>query len=265
MRYCKGSFVISFDHDVPLLVHVRNCKFVSHQQLFEFLQRDGVASTRGTYNWRVHRLLKRGYLQIANSVSWRGCPVYSIGRDGLIELETQGQCAMAFNSAVGQKRHPAEVLHALELNAIRLALVDKGLVINWKTEMEVCSYNMVAEDPYQKDYDAIVKIFVCDHVHEFALEYERTLKSVRRYEAILEALEAEYQVDCILYLTADPVLLRTLVPRLMPIAKRIAFTTARAVREQALAAPVLAYPGQSNNMSLEQFLLFGDHKGLHAP
>lgn len=96
------------------------------------------------------------------------------------------------------------------------------------------------------------------------MEYERTLKSVKRYERILAELEAEYQVDCILYLTADAVLLNTLVPRLIPIRKTIAFTTARAVREQSLAAPVLVYPGDVNNMTLEQFLMLGTYKGQHA-
>lgn len=256
MRYCKGSFVISLERDVPLLIHARNCKFVSHQQLFEFLQRDGVASSRGAYNWRVQRLLKRRYIETVNSVCWQGCPVYSIARDGLMELETQGQCAMAFNSATRRKRDQAEVLHALELNAIRLALLGTGLVINWKTEMEVCSHNMVAEEPYQKDYDAIVKIWVRDHAHEFALEYERTLKSAKRYEKIMEELETEYQIDCILYLVADPVLLRTLIPKLTPTSKRVGFTTARALRELSLAARLVGCP-QGSVMTLEQFFESG--------
>lgn len=251
MRYCKGSFVISLDRDVPLLVHVRNCKFVSHQQLFELLRQDGVGSTRGAYNWRVQRLLKRRYLEKVNSVCWQGCPVYSIARDGLLELETQGQCAMAFNSNTRRKRDQAEVLHALELNAIRLALWDTGLLIDWQTEMEVCSHNMLAEEPYQKDYDAIVKIWVHDHGHEFALEYERTLKSAKRYEKIMEELETEYQIDRILYLTADPVLLSTLIPKLTPTSARVGFTTARALREQSLAAQIVGPDGSV--MTLEQF------------
>jgi hypothetical protein len=126
--------------------------------------------------------------------------------------------------------------------------------------MQIGSYNMVAEEPYQKDYDAIVTMLGSNQLHEFALEYERTLKSVKRYERFLEELEAEYRVDCILYLTADPVLLNSLVPRLIPIRKTIAFTTARAVREQSLAAPVFAYPGETNHMTLEQFLMLGTYR-----
>ena len=134
MRYGKGSFVISPSRDIPLLVYVRNCKFISHQQLFEFLQRDRLEESRGSYNWRVQRLLKRRYLESVTSIRWQGCPVYSITRDGLLELETVGQCAMAFNSATRRRRDQASVFHALELNAIRLALLAKALLVDWKTE-----------------------------------------------------------------------------------------------------------------------------------
>lgn len=182
----------------------------------------------------------------------------------LTELEGFGQCAVAFNSATRRRRDQATVYHALELNAIRLAFGAKGLLSDWKTEMQVGSFNMVAENPYQKDYDALVMLQIDDQLYDFALEYERTLKSLKRYEKILEALENEYQVDCILYLTADPVLLRTLVPRMRPVTKSIAFTTARAVREQSLSAPLLAYPGPDNHITLEQFLRLGAYKGPHA-
>jgi hypothetical protein len=257
MRYRKGSIGISLARDIPLLLYARNCKAISHQQLFEFLQQDGVETSRNAYDWRVRRLLKRHYLELVTSTRWRGFSVYSITRDALLELESVGQYAVAFNSATPRGRRKASVYHALELNAIRLALRKQGLLADWKTEMQVVSFNMVAEHPYQKNYDAIVTLAVGDQLHEFALEYERTLKSVRRYEKILEALEDEHQVGCILYLTADPVLLQALIPRLIPINKSIAFTTATAVRERALAAPVLAYPGKRNNITLEQFLRSG--------
>ncbi len=56
--------------------------------------------------------------------------------------------------------------------------------------------------PNNKDYDSLVTLLINDQSYDFALEYERTLKSVKRYEKILEELENEYQVDCILYLSA---------------------------------------------------------------
>jgi hypothetical protein len=264
MRYCKGAFVISPERDIPLLLYVRNSNFISHDQLFEFVHQDCVEWSRSAYNWRVQRLLRRHYLEPVTTMRWQGCAVYTVTRDALTELESFGHCAVAFNSATRRRRDQATVYHALELNAIRLAFGAKGVLHEWKTEMQVGSFNMVAKNPYQKDYDALVTLLVGDQWYDFALEYERTLKSVKRYEKILEALENEYQVDCILYLTADPVLLRTLVPRMRPVTKSIAFTTARAVREQSLAAPLLAYPGPDYHITLEQFLRLGAYKGPHA-
>ena len=48
MRYAKGSFVITAERDIPLLRQVRNSRFIGHQQLFELLQYDAVASCRST-------------------------------------------------------------------------------------------------------------------------------------------------------------------------------------------------------------------------
>ena len=38
MRYAKNSLVINPERDIPLLLQVRNSRFISHQQLFEFMQ-----------------------------------------------------------------------------------------------------------------------------------------------------------------------------------------------------------------------------------
>ena len=38
MRYAKGGLVINAERDIPLLRQVRNSRFVSHAQLFEFMK-----------------------------------------------------------------------------------------------------------------------------------------------------------------------------------------------------------------------------------
>jgi len=38
MRYAKNSLVVSPERDIPLLHQVRNSRFVSHNQLFQFMQ-----------------------------------------------------------------------------------------------------------------------------------------------------------------------------------------------------------------------------------
>ena len=38
MRYAKGTHSISASRDIPLLMQVRNSKFITHQQLFSFMR-----------------------------------------------------------------------------------------------------------------------------------------------------------------------------------------------------------------------------------
>jgi hypothetical protein len=257
MRYPKGTFVITPERDIPLLRQVRNSRFVGHQQLFELLHCEAVASCRSTFNWRVQRLLKTQHIERVESVSWQGSPVYSITQNGLVELESQGEFAIALHSRTRRMPDRVQVFHALELNAIRLALARNGLLVSWQSEVEISSTNMVSGTPYQKDYDAIVKLWVDDEPREFALEYERCLKSAKQYEAIRAALEAERQIGCVLYLTADPALMLALVHQLTPASKHLGFATARSFREQLLATSITTEANRAM-ITLEEFLQFAN-------
>ena len=80
------------------------------------------------------------------------------------------------------------------MNQIRLALAHQNVLANWQSEIEVASFNTISCSPYQKDYDAIVDVWIGDQKRRFALEYERTLKSYRHYARIRVALVAECQL-----------------------------------------------------------------------
>ena len=255
MRYAKGSSVISAERDIPLLRHVRNCRFVGHCQLFELLQYDAVASSRTTFNWRVHRLLKARYISRLESVCWQGSPIYSVTQNGLLELESQGDFAIILNSRTRHMPHRSQVFHALELNAIRLALARNLLLVSWQSDVEIGSLNVVSTSPFQKDYDAIVKIWLGQEVREFALEYERSLKSSKQYAHIRAALEAEHRVPSILYVTVDPDLMLALLYQLLPASKPIGFLTARCFKQELLAAMVRT-DACGSCVSLERFLEF---------
>jgi hypothetical protein len=254
MRYAKGTFVITGDGDIPLLRHVRNCRFVGHQQLFELLQYDALAACRRTFNWRVHRLLTAGHIERLQTVSWRGSPVYSVSQNGLLELESQGEFAIALHSRTRQMPDPAQVFHALELNAIRLALTRDALLASWQSEVEISSGNMVL-GRYQKDYDAIVKVWVGTEIREFALEYERSLKSAKQYEKVRAAIEAERHVGSVLYLTVDVGLMLAILFQLTPISKPLAFATARSFTEHLLETSV-ALDTNRAMVTLEKFLQY---------
>jgi hypothetical protein len=255
MRYPKGSVVVTGAGDIPLLRMVRNCRFVSHQQLFELLQHDAVESSRGSFNWRIRRLLKAGRVDVVKDVFWEESAVYTVNQNGLVELESHGEFAVALHSGTHQMPDRAQVFHALELNAIRLSLVRSALLVSWQSEVEVTSANMVSTAPYQKDYDAIVKIWLGNEVREFALEYEHSLKNAKQYEKIRAALESERRVGCVLYLTVDPNLLMVIMCQLTPVSSRLGFLTSRSFREQLLEASVTT----DNNravVTLEEFLRY---------
>lgn len=228
--------MISEQGDVPLLREVRNSKFVSHRQLFTLL--DSAASLcRRTFTSRLKRLLDREYLRALPGFFWRGSEVYSIAPGGLMELESQGEFAVALNSATRHMPHPLQVYHALELNEIRLATVRSSLLVDWESELEIASRNLVSER-FQKDYDALVRLWSGEQIREFALEYERSLKTARRYMRIREALENERAVGAILYLTAGADLMFALLCHLAPTSKPLAFATARHFHQHLLATPV---------------------------
>jgi len=253
MRYVKGSLVITPGGDIPLLRQVRNMRFVGHRQLYELLESEAFVTCRTTFNWRVRRLLATGYISRIEGVAWRGSPVYSITPDGLIELESHGDFAIALHSRSRHMPHRMQVFHALELNAIRLALARNRLLAGWLSEIEIASSNMVSVAPFQKDYDAVVRVRSGNDTFEFALEYERSLKANRQYARIRAALECERRISSVLYLTASPDLTVALLYQLTPLSKPLAFATARSFREHLLATRVSVDSGNAM-LTLDNFL-----------
>lgn len=252
MRYAKGSFAITPERDIPLLRLVRNCRFIGHQQLFELLQYEGAASCRRTFNWRVQRLLHTRHIERLSNFFWQGSPVYSVNQNGLRQLESNGEFSLSLHSRT--RRTPAinQVFHSLELNAVRLTLVRSGLLVDWRSEVEISSSNMVSSI-YQKDYDAIVKIWLGTEIREFALEFERSLKSARQYEKVRAALESEREIGSVLYLVADLDLLLAVLYQLTPLTGRVGFTTLRSFRDQLLATAVTIDSNRAT-VTLEKFL-----------
>jgi hypothetical protein len=126
------------------------------------------------------------------------------------------------------------VFHSLELNAVQLALARANVLAGWQSEIEVASFNTISRCPYQKDYDAIVDVWIGERKVRFALEYERILKSLKQYERIRAALEAERQIECVLYLTSGMEVLVYLVHEFQSVRKRLVFTNAKAFERHLL-------------------------------
>jgi hypothetical protein len=244
MRYAKGTVAVSLNRDIPLLAQVRNSKFITHQQLFELMQAGRYECSRQSFNWRMQRLLQSDYVSICEGNFGTGVVVYRITKDGLVQLENHGQFAVILNSATQHLPHLSQAHHALELNAIRLALVRADLLAGWQSDVETSSSNTISPGPLKKDYDAIVDVWNGGQLARFALEYERTLKSARQYEKIRAALENENQVGCVLYLTAGFEIVLHLAHELSGIPMRLAFATVSAFRHHLLDTSVILHPNQ---------------------
>ncbi len=242
MRYAKGTHSISAARDIPLLLQVRNSRFITHQQLFAFMKLAAAESSRRCFNWRVQRLLAAGHISVCEGISERGSTVYRVTRRGLLLLEDHGKFATVLNSGTQHLPHPSHAHHALELNSIQLALTHSDVLISWQSDVETASANTVSTRPFEKDYDAIVDVWNNHTMARFALEYERTLKSTQQYGKISRALETELAVGCVLYLTAGEEISLHLAHELSGVSKRLAFATAAAFKKDLLDTMVLIHP-----------------------
>ena len=115
----------------------------------------------------------------------------------------------------------------------------KNLLVHWQSEIEIASFNTISYSPYEKDYDAIVDVWVGEKIARFSLEYERCLKSYRHYDRIRIALQSERQIGWILFLTSGMEVLVHLVHELSPVPRKLAFANARDFEQTLLETTVV--------------------------
>jgi hypothetical protein len=246
MGHFKGYIAISDDRDVPALLHIRNARAVSFNQICELLALDGVEKVRRSVHWRVTRLAKNGLIQRFDEDRFLGQPVYAITQVGLRLLESRGHYLVALPSTTDQIIHRTQLLHALELVNIRLALARQGILQSWKCELEIASLNLVHENGTAKDYDAVVQIFVGSETQTFAIEYERTIKATARYKEIRELLGRDRTVDVVLYVTSDHNVLYLLALEMRGVAKQVGLVLSESFRRDLLDARTLLASGGSD-------------------
>lgn len=244
MRYAKGSLVLNSDRDVPLLRQVRNSKFVTHAQLFEYMKLGGYDRSRNSFNWRLKRLVDCGTVAVCPQVFGAGSAVYQITKVGIAVLEHQGEFITALHSRTERLPHQSQAFHALQLNSVQLALARNNLLAGWQSEIEIASFNSISESPFAKDYDAIADVWLGDNTVRFALEYERTLKNKSGYRTICDALASETQIKCVLYLTPNNEMLIRLMQQFGSIQKSVAFVNAKTFVKDLLGSLVMTCQGR---------------------
>ncbi len=208
MRYIKDCISLNADHDYPLLRQVLHSGFVTHDQLFEFMQLGKFESSRSTFNWRVRRLTAHGLIA-RHAVPTAGKSfVYSITPAGTLELATVGEQYVT-PSKESRNEKLRHVEHSLEVSNIHLSLLRAGLLVRWVPEIQMRSRNAAHGALNEKVYDAIVAVRLEGRAVTFALEYERTAKGEDPYAQVVRRFESDTTLDRFLYLAPSEGLLKS--------------------------------------------------------
>jgi hypothetical protein len=126
--------------------------------------------------------------------------VYSISHEGAEHLVGLGESAALVVTGGLVDLNDRALQHSLELNEIHLSLLEARILAAWQSDLEIRSVNEFTDFGFAKDYDAVAKIECAGHIHQIAIEYERTPKARQRYADVRRLIEGERQVDCVLYL-----------------------------------------------------------------
>jgi hypothetical protein len=209
MRFSKGSIELSSIQDMQLLRQVVHSKFITHDQLFEFLTLGTYENKKPSFNWRVRRLVEHGFLERHYLPEISKKYVYRIGDRSTCFSEFATLLPLTSRKRVVDSSTCA---HSIGLNEIHLSLArELGLLKNWVSETAIVSQNVLTTRGYAKDYDAVVTVKLGEITSTFALEYERTPKRKSAYMEIRERLQSETQIERFLYLAATRNLLSFLI------------------------------------------------------
>lgn len=254
MRYRKGHVAISEDRDVPVLLHIRNARAITLNQLWELLALEKVEESRRSAQWRVSRLEKSGLIERIDAGRFFREPVFTITTMGMSLLEYRGHTLVSVSSETGHLLHSSQIFHALELVNIRLALAKNGSLRSWKTEIEVASRNLVYSAGTAKDFDALAEIEHEEQVYKIGIEYERTVKAAARYSEIRESLNRDRSADLVLYLASSFDVLHVLAVELRGSSKSIGFTTSYQFCGDLFNASTLLNTADHNLVRFAEFL-----------
>jgi hypothetical protein len=203
------------------------------------MKHGGYERDRRVFDWRLRRLVTHGVVLKLQTPALRAEPIYSISPSGGVLLQSSGECFVPLPSPRGPRDRELKVLHAVELNDLRLTLLRAGLEILWVAESEIRSRNELTPSGYAKDYDALVTVSLAGRSARFALEYERTLKSNQKYRDIAKLLGDERAVERVLYLLPNYDLVSFLAGFFERVRCLVFLGVAQAWHEKLLDMPVL--------------------------
>jgi Replication-relaxation len=203
MRYQKGTIDINRAHDEPILTWVLQCGFISTGQLWRFLTLEGLRLPRRSFSWRLQRLVEHGLIRQWKIPIVAREAVYSIDALGVAHMMGRGEYCAGARDRFENGNENTAILHALDLNEIRLTLEESGVLSRWRSDTEIRAQNEFTTFGYAKDYDAVVTVCLDGYESEFALEYERTPKAAKKYVEIRKAIDSETRIAMFLYVTVN--------------------------------------------------------------
>ena len=259
MRYRKGSIELNQSRDLPLLRQILRSELATHAQLFEFMRLNHHERSRKSFDWRLRRLMRHGFVLQREMPACGMQPVYSVGRSGALLLQGLGEYYLLGRNGANQNGVEPGALHAIELNEIHLSALRSGLLVRWIPAIEIRSQNELTRFGYAKDYDAIVTVCTDTGDKRFALEYERTSKAAKFYRAIAASIAHEAQPDCILYLTPNYDLLQFVSTFFVSVKRAVYFGLARDWHERLLDMAVSQHTG-TNGLRFRDVLGAADFK-----
>jgi hypothetical protein len=203
MRYPKGSIQLNQSRDLPLLRQILRSEYVTHSQLFEFMRLNHYERSRMSFDWRIRRLVDRELVRRQTTPGCTGEFVYSVASSAAVLLQGMGEYCLVGRDRFNGKEAERNVPHAIGLNEIHLSVLRAGVLVRWIGSMEIRSQNQLTAFGFAKDYDAIVTVRTEGGEQRFALEYERSPKTIKYYRHVAASLSGEAHVPQVLYLVCN--------------------------------------------------------------
>jgi hypothetical protein len=251
----KGSIQLNEARDLPLLRQILRSEFATHSQLFEFVRLEHYEQNRQSFDWRLRRLVENGLVVRHAPTAGMREAVYSIATSGAEVLLDSGEHCLFGRDRSNGRYAERSLPHALGLNEIHLSALRAGVLVRWIGALEIRSQNELTRCGFAKDYDGIVTVGTESGEHRFALEYERSPKTIDRYRAVSEALNRETLVPHVLYLVTSADLLRFVRSHVGKAQGRVCFGLARDWHSQLLDMAVTSSPSTPPRR-LREFLAF---------
>ena len=201
-----GKSLLNPARDLPLLLLIRDATFISRQQLELLIAGRTEEVNYDCRNRRLARLVELNQIQIYPQCFPYPGRIFAITQAGINTLQVAGMGILSVSADTETLADVGQVPHFIGLNQIEIAARKAFGIRQWIGDRQLKSLNIAANRPTQKDYDSIAEIASSadsNAVIRIGIEYERTIKSKERYAQIRKNLDAERQIQGLLYFVGN--------------------------------------------------------------